>query len=296
MPDAASWPVLGSVLITGGTGTFGRAFVRCLLDESLSERICIFSRGEHTQADMRADLNDDERLRWFIGDVRDRDRLRRAMSGVSVVVHAAALKRIEVGFQNPVEMVRTNIDGAINIIEAAQDAGVRKVVALSTDKAFEPASAYGHSKAMMESLMLAANNTVSASGPRFAVTRYGNIFNASGSVVPKWRRMIEAGEREVPVTDPDATRFYMTADEACKLVLETIVHMQGGELAIPDLPAYRVGDLAEAMGVSVHVTGLPAWEKKHESMAPGKCSANARRMSVDELRRLLGASEQRVAA
>jgi UDP-N-acetylglucosamine 4,6-dehydratase len=245
---------------------------------------------------MRAELGDDERCRWFIGDVRDRDRLRRAMTGVSVVVHAAALKRIEVGFQNPIEMVRTNIDGAVNVIEASQDASVKKVVALSTDKAFEPVSAYGHSKAMMESLMLAANNTVGAYGPRFAVTRYGNIFAASGSVVPKWRKMIEAGARAVPVTDPDATRFYMTSDEAVSLVIETIIHMQGGELAVPDLPAYRVGDLAEAMGVLTSVTGLPAWEKKHESMAPGKCSANAQRLSVDELRGLLGLGERRAAA
>ena len=287
---------LGSILITGGTGTFGRHFVRRLLDEGLSERICVFSRGEHAQADMRASLKDDERVRWFIGDVRDVSRLRRAMNGVSVVVHAAALKRIEVGFQNPIEMVRTNIDGAINVIEASQDAGVKKVVALSTDKAFESASAYGHSKAMMESLMLAANSTVGAFGPRFAVTRYGNIWNASGSVVPKWRQLTASGARAVPVTDPDATRFYMTSDEACTLVIETIIHMQGGELAIPDLPAYRVGDLVEAMGVLPSVTGLPSWEKRHETMAPSKCSANAPRLSVDELRKLLGLSERRAAA
>ena len=288
--------MLGSVLVTGATGTFGRHFIRRLLDEGLSERRCVFSRGEHTQAEFRAEMNDDERLRWFIGDVRDLSRLRRAMNGVSVVVHAAALKRIEVGHENPIEMVRTNIDGAINVIEASQDAGVKKVVALSTDKAYEPASAYGHSKAMMESLMLAANNTVGAYGPRYAVTRYGNIWSASGSVVPKWRAMIERGARAVPVTDPDATRFYMTADQACTLVLETIMHMQGGELAVPDLPAYRVGDLAEAMGALTSVTGLPVWEKKHETMAPGKCSANAPRLSVDDLRGLLGLNERRVAA
>ena len=289
--------MLGSVLVTGGTGFFGRHFVRRLLDDGLSERICIFSRGEHAQADMRAEFDDDERLRWFIGDVRDLNRLRRAFTGVDVVVHAAALKRIEVGFYNPIEICRTNIDGAINVVEAAQDADVPKVVALSTDKAFEPRSAYGHSKAMMESLILAANNTTAANGTRFAVTRYGNVFNASGSVVPKWRAMLASGAKAVPVTNPDATRFYMTAGEAITLVLETIQHMHGGEIAVPDLPAYRVGDLAEAMGALTSIRGMPAFEKMHESMSPGNSSDKARRMSIDELREALGVlDERRVAA
>lgn len=276
-----------SILISGGSGSFGTAFVRRLLQDDSAERICVYSRGEMRQAQMRQDLDDDPRLRWFIGDVRDLSRLRRAMTGVDVVVHAAALKRIEVGAYNPVEMVRTNIDGTINVIEAAQDAGVAKVVGLSTDKACQPCSPYGSSKALAEALLIAANNTVSATGPRFSVTRYGNVFASSGSVVPTWQRMIENGAKAVPCTDPGATRFFMTLDQAVDLVLETIENMEGGELVIPELPAYRLGDLAEAMGAKIIVKGMPGHEKLHESMLPGEPSNEARRMSVAELREKL---------
>jgi UDP-N-acetylglucosamine 4,6-dehydratase len=279
--------MLGSVLLSGGTGTFGRAFTRRLLADNLSERICIFSRGEHTQAIMRQEFGDDPRLRFFIGDVRDHIRLKRAMAGVDVVVHAAALKRIETGFYNPTEMIRTNVDGSINVVEAAQDAGVKKVVGLSSDKATEPIGAYGASKALMESLFIAANNTVPADGPRYALCRYGNIWNSASSVVPRWRSMIESGAKAVPCTDPNCTRFFMEIDQAVDLVLETIETMRGGELMIPDLPAYRLGDLAEAMGVKIIVKGLPGWEKLAESMIPGEPSDKARRMSVMELREKL---------
>jgi UDP-N-acetylglucosamine 4,6-dehydratase len=278
-----------SILITGATGSFGRAFVRRLLDTNASPRICIFSRGEHAQADMRQQFNDDQRLRWLIGDVRDQSRLKRAMNGVDVVVHAAALKRIEVGVSNPIEMKLTNVDGAVNVIEAAQDAGVRKVVFLSSDKAVEPASAYGASKALAEALFLAANNTVSASGPRYAVCRYGNIWQSNGSVVPTWKKMLSAGATLVPVTDLNATRFFMRLEEAVDLVLKTIATMKGGELMIPDLPAYRLGDLVEAMGAIPDIKGMPNHEKLHESMVPGEPSDKARRMSVDDLRRELAA-------
>lgn len=276
-----------SYLITGGSGSFGKAFTKRLLETNASERICIYSRGELAQANMRSDFGDDPRLRFFIGDVRDVNRLRRAMNGVDVVVHAAALKRIEVGAYNPTEMTRTNVDGAINVIEAAQDAQVRTVVALSTDKAYAPVSPYGASKALAEAIFLAANNTTGLSGPRFAVCRYGNVWNSAGSIVPRWRGMVEGGQRSVPVTDPDCTRFFMTMDQAVDLVLDTISTMQGGELCIPELPAYRVGDLASAFGVDMAVSGLPAWEKRHESMDDAKCSADARRMSVSELRHRL---------
>jgi UDP-N-acetylglucosamine 4,6-dehydratase len=273
-----------SYLITGGTGSFGRAFVRRLLETNASDRICIYSRGEHTQAAMRTEFKDDSRLRWFIGDVRDQARLRRAFNGVDVVVHAAALKRIEVGHSNPIEMIKTNIDGAVNVIEASQDAGVKKVVALSTDKAFAPVSPYGASKALAESLFLAANNTVGPEGPLYSVTRYGNVWNSNGSVVPVWRSLIANGARSVPCTSADCTRFFMTLDESVDLVLTTIKTMRGGELNVPDLPAYRLGDLAAAMGVAVDIKGLPAWEKIHENMDDGRCSAHARRMTVGELR------------
>lgn len=276
-----------SVLITGGSGSFGKAFVRRLLQDSLAERILVYSRGEHTQALLREELQDDPRLRFLIGDVRDAKRLKRAMTGVDVVVHAAALKRVEVGAYNPVEMVRTNVEGTINVVEAAQDAGVKKVVGLSTDKAVESVSPYGASKALGEALLLAANNTMPATGPCFAVCRYGNVWASAGSIVPTWRRMIENGARSVPVTDPDCTRFFLTLDDAVDLVLDTLETMRGGELVTPDLPAYRVGDLAEAMGVMMTVKGLPKFEKRHELMRHGEPSDQARRMSVAELREKL---------
>ncbi len=275
-----------SVLITGGSGSFGNAFARRLLQHSRPDRIVIFSRGELAQDRMAKELAPHDpqgRLRFFIGDVRDRDRLRRAFEGVEVVVHAAALKRIEVGAQNPSEMVKTNIGGAMNVIEAAHDAGVTKVVALSTDKAFQPVSPYGQSKALAETLFLNANNTRGANGSIYAVTRYGNVAGSSGSVIPTWRKALETGDT-VNVTDPDCTRFFMWMDEAIDLVLSTIFNMKGGELNIPTLPAYRLGDLAEAMGAKMEVTGLPAFEKLHESMDATHCSESARRLSVPDLR------------
>lgn len=268
-----------SILITGGTGSFGRAFTKALLDGG-HERICIYSRGEHAQADMRASFGDHESLRWFIGDVRDRDRLRRAMEGVQVVIHAAALKRIEVGHYNPVEMVKTNVLGAVNVIEAAQDAGVLKVVGLSSDKAYQPVSPYGCSKALAESLFLEANNT---GRTLFSVTRYGNVAGSAGSVIPKWREILKSDDT-VPVTDPDCTRFWMRMEEAIDLVMDTADLEKGGELAIPELPAYRLGDLAEAMGAKMDILGLNGFEKKHEGMKDGLTSDIVRRMTVDELR------------
>lgn len=280
-----------SVLVTGGSGFFGTAFIKRLLTMSNPlNRIVVFSRGEHRQADMArelAHLDPHERLRFFIGDVRGRDRLRRAMEDIDLVIHAAALKRIEVGFYNPVEISDTNIGGAVNVIEAAHDAHVAKVVALSTDKAYQPISPYGTSKAFAESLFLAANNVRGKRGPICAVTRYGNIWNSTGSVVPTWRKIIADGADTVPVTDPDCTRFFMTIDEAIDLVWNTAKTMKGGETIIPTLPAYRLGDLAEAMFMKMRITGLPNWEKRHESMCEGNSSDKARRMSVAELREML---------
>lgn len=290
-----------SVLITGGSGAFGTAFCKFLLGASdvIPQRIVVYSRSEHRQAEMRRELEAiyptaGERMRFFIGDVRDKERLRRAMQSIETVIHAAALKRIEVGAYNPLEVKKTNIDGAANVIEAATDARITRVVALSTDKAFEPISPYGTSKAFAESLFLAANNTRGNWGPIFAVVRYGNVWNSTGSVVPTWRKIIHEQldadlltAPSVPVTDPDCTRFFMTMDQAVELVFWTAMHMVGGELEIPSLPAYRLGDLAEAMGASMKITGLPAYEKLHESMGPGNSSNSTRRMSVAELRERL---------
>ncbi len=280
-----------AILITGGSGTFGHAFARRLLTMTYPDRIIIYSRSELRQAEMAAELKGDDphgRLRFFIGDIRDRDRLSRALHGVDAVVHAAALKRIEVGAYNPGEMIKTNILGAMNLIEAVQDTNFMgdptRVVFLSTDKAYQPVSPYGQSKALAESLFLAANNTVGLHGPKFEVCRYGNIWAANGSVVPQWLKLIERGARAVPVTDPDCTRFFMHPSEAVDLVLDTLRTMKGGEVAIPDLPAYRLGDLAKAMGVEMEITGLPRWEKAHESMDHLRSSDIAPRMSVERLR------------
>lgn len=282
-----------SVLITGGTGAFGQAFTRYLLKHVEPSRIVIYSRNEFNQHLMAAALREHEkRLRFMIGDVRDRDRLKRALHDIDTVIHAAALKRIEVGHYNPIEMVKTNIDGAVNLIEATQDAGVKKVILLSSDKAFQPVSPYGLSKAMAECLFIAANNIRGWDGPSYSVCRYGNVWNSTGSVVPIWKKIIaeqKMAPMVVPVTDPDCTRFFMTMDEAIDLVMKAYREMRGGEVFVPTLPAYRLGDLAEAMGARMSIKGLPAWEKKHESMAEGNSSDIAERLTVEDLRRALDA-------
>jgi UDP-N-acetylglucosamine 4,6-dehydratase len=278
-----------SVLVTGGAGALGTALARRLLNSTV-ERIVIYSRGEFRQATMHQELSPldcHEKLRMMIGDVRDKDRLKRALRDVDTVFHAAALKRIETANYNPDELVRTNVVGTQNVIDAAMDAGVERAVFLSTDKAYQPISPYGHSKAIAECMFLAANNMRGKSGPRFGATRYGNVWRSTGSVVPKWESILASGADTVPVTDPECTRFFMTIEQAVDLVLTTAKTMKGGEIAIPTLPAYRLGDLAEAMGAKMRITGLPSFEKLHESMAEGNSSDKARRLSVDDLRRLI---------
>lgn len=306
-----------AVLITGGTGFLGQAIVRRLLKriEGGPERICIYSRNEAAQARMRAELGDPEHCRWFIGDVRDQHRLRRAMESVTHVIHAAALKRVEVGEYNPTEMVATNVGGALAVINAAIDAGVKKVVAVSTDKACEPLNCYGATKLVAEKLFLGANNAIAgAGGPRFAVVRYGNVAGSTGSVIPTWRSLLEAG-KPIRITQANATRFWMTADQAVDLVLNVLEFTLGGEIVVPDLPAYEVSDLAAAMDPNLPILprnqGLGLGEKLHETLisvheaqqfervgdywihTPGPkkepregamSSGNARRMPVDQIR------------
>lgn len=286
------------MLITGGTGYFGQGMVRHLLEKTTTERICIFSRDEAKQAAMRASLHDPlQRLHFFVGDVRDKDRLKRAMNGVGYVIHAAALKRVEVGEYDPAEMVKTNIIGTMNLIEAAMDApiglldpGPRRVVALSTDKACQPLNAYGASKLMLEKLVLGANNARGQYGPIFAVTRYGNVAGSTGSVIQNWREVAKGNRKDLCVTDPKATRFWMTLQQAIDLVLKTSETMKGGELVIPELPAYQLGDLMRAMGINPLATnyrllGLGPGEKAHERMIEnGPTSEQVRRMTIEELR------------
>jgi len=282
-----------SILVTGGTGAFGSAFARYAVAlPDPPKRLVIYSRGEYRQFLMSQELTPIDYTgctRFLIGDVRDRARLRRALNGIDIVIHAAALKRIEVGQYNPLEMKKTNVDGAENLIEATQDSNVKKVVFLSSDKAFEPVSPYGLSKAMAESLFLEANNTTGWTGPKFSICRYGNVWASTGSVVPIWKVSVLNGQ-PIEVRDPDATRFFMRMSEAIELVLKTIAKMKGGEINVPTLPAYRIGDLATAVGAKeINITSLPPWEKRHESMAQGNSSDKARRMSIDELKAELAA-------
>lgn len=274
-----------SILITGGSGFLGHGLTKQLLDDG-AERVCILSRSEWKQAEMRAHFNDDPRLRFFIGDVRDRERLQRAMHGVDTVIHAAALKRVEVGEYNADEMARTNVLGTMNALYEAEAHEVERFVLISSDKAFQPVNAYGASKFMAERIVLGGHDLRGERLPRVAVCRYGNVAGSTGSVIPIWRRCLEQGQ-QAKVTAPNATRFWMTRDQAVDLVLNTARTMQGGELVIPDLPAFRVADLAEAMGLDWRAVGMGPSEKLHEAMDDERRSNLARRMSVDELREAL---------
>lgn len=272
------------VLITGGSGFLGRHLARKMLDRG--DTVCIYSRDEVKQANMMADFQEHPNLRMFIGDIRDAGRVQRATRGCDVVIAAAALKRIETGFYNPSEMVATNIYGTQNCIDAAAAEKVQRFIFISSDKAWQPISPYGQSKALAESLVLNANHVFGKKGPTFKAVRYGNVANSTGSVIPKWRKLLETG-KTVPVTDPDATRFWMHVSEAVDLVLQACDEKSEG-LLIPALPAYRVHDLAVAMGArSIEVVGLPSWEKKHESMAEWNSSDTARRMTIAELEKEL---------
>lgn len=271
------------VLITGGTGTFGRRMLRELLRmPDGPDSVVVLSRDELKQSKIWEDHEHDPRLRMFLGDVRDRARLEHAFRGVDVVIHAAALKQVPAAEYNPTEAVATNVQGAINVVDAAISAGVRRVVALSTDKACEPVNLYGATKAVAEKVFLAAHNLVGALGePKFAVTRYGNVAASRGSVLEVWRYALAQpedapGRVVLKVTDPACTRFWMTPAEAVRMVLWTIAHMEGGETVVPELPAYRVHDLAHAATriysttepglVTYQTTGMRPGEKMHETM------------------------------
>ena len=274
------------MLITGA-GSFAKHFVKRLLSNGELDRICIYSRGEDNQSKLRDFCNNDERLRFFLGDIRDKDRLRVAMRGVTTVVHSAAIKDISSCYYNSTEAVRTNVQGTVNVIEVAAETGVGKMVTLSTDKAANPVSIYGTSKLMAEQLTLAANHTYGILGPKFTAVRYGNISGSARSVIPRWREALKEG-REIFITDPNVTRFHMYQEESVQLVLDALYHYPPDKPLIPDLPAYRLGDLAEAMGVyNPTIIGLPNYEKLHESMDGISYSDKARRLSIDELKDVL---------
>jgi len=262
-----------SILITGGTGSFGRAFVKRLLaDPRPPKRIVIFSRDEQKQETMAREFSADpavgERLRFFIGDVRDAERLELAMRGVSTVVHAAALKIVPIAEYNPFECILTNVHGAENVVKAALRNHVKKVVALSTDKAANPANLYGASKLASDKIMVAANNLSGDLGTQFSVVRYGNVIGSRGSVVPLFQSMIANGAKSLPITDPRMTRFWITLEQGVAFVLSSLAMMTGGEIFVPKIPSMRIGELGKVLAPTLpqHVVGIRPGEKLHEVM------------------------------
>lgn len=258
-----------SVLITGGTGSFGRKYVRTLLDHHKPRRIIVFSRDELKQYEMSQEFSGPQ-MRYFIGDVRDAERLCQAMRGVDFVIHAAALKQVPAAEYNPMECIKTNIHGAENVIKAAIAEGVEKVMALSTDKAANPINLYGATKLASDKLFVAANNMVGHEKTRFAVVRYGNVVGSRGSVVPFFRKLIAEGASSLPITDARMTRFWITLQEGVDFVIRNFVRMHGGEIFVPKIPSVRITDLAEAMapGLQQEVIGIRPGEKLHETMCP----------------------------
>lgn len=255
-----------SVLITGGTGSFGKALSRVLLDEHDPRRVIIFSRDELKQYEMRLHFQNDSRLRWFIGDVRDQSRLERALSDVEYVVHAAALKQVDTAEYNPFECIATNVLGAENVINACINRDVSRVVALSTDKASSPINLYGASKLCSDKLFVAGNSYATHSRTRFSVVRYGNVVGSRGSVVPFFRSL--AGTGELPITDVRMTRFWITLPQAVKFVIDSLENMTGGEIFVPRIPSTLVTDLANAIdpAAKFRIVGIRPGEKLHEEM------------------------------
>ena len=255
-----------TILVTGGTGSFGTAFIRYALEHLDTPRLVVFSRDELKQYEVRRIFNDDPRLRWFIGDVRDEHRLRRAMGGVEAVSHAAAMKQVDTAEYNPFECIQTNVLGGQNVINAAIDAGVEKVVALSTDKASSPINLYGASKLCADKLFVAGNHYASRSAARFAVVRYGNVLGSRGSVVPLFQKLAHTGR--LPVTDLRMTRFWITLPQAIELVVQAFTWMNGGELYVPKIPSMKIAELARAVApdAELYEVGMRPGEKLHEEM------------------------------
>lgn len=265
-----------SVLITGGTGSFGKAFIKRLLSTTAVRRVVVFSRDELKQFEMSEDYQGESRIRFFIGDVRDADRLARAFDGVDIVVHAAALKQVPAVEYNPIEAVRTNINGAENIINAALDRGVQRVIALSTDKASSPINLYGATKLVSDKLFVNGNAYVGGRPTRFSVVRYGNVVGSRGSVVPFFKRLVAQNAQEIPITDERMTRFWITLPQGVQFVMDNLERMRGGEIFVPKIPSMRVTDLAAVLApkIGLKIVGIRPGEKIHEEM-----------ISVDDARR-----------
>lgn len=255
-----------SILVTGGTGSFGKEFIAHALEHLEPARIAVLSRDELKQYELRQALGDDPRMRWFIGDVRDQQRLTRAFSGVDVVVHAAAMKQVDTAEYNPFECIATNVLGAENVINASIDAGVKRVVALSTDKASSPVNLYGASKLCSDKLFVAGNHYANHADTRFSVVRYGNVVGSRGSVVPLFQQLADSGR--LPVTDTRMTRFWITLPQAVQFVVDSFDRMTGGEIFVPRIPSTTIVDLAAAIApdAEIDVVGVRPGEKLHEEM------------------------------
>jgi UDP-N-acetylglucosamine 4,6-dehydratase/5-epimerase len=259
------------ILITGGTGSFGHAFTQYVLNHYTPNRLIVFSRDEAKQFDMAERFRrhpKNEILRFFIGDVRDSERLEMAMRGVSHVIHAAAMKQVPTAEYNPFECIRTNVHGAENVVLSAIRTGAKKIVALSTDKAANPINLYGASKLASDKIFVAANHLSGANGPRFSVVRYGNVVGSRGSVVPYFNRLIEQGAKDLPITDPRMTRFWITLEQGVAFVLSSLEMMRGGEIFVPKIPSMKIVELAQTIAPNLPQTivGIRPGEKLHEIM------------------------------
>lgn len=258
-----------TILVTGGTGSFGKCFTRYVLTNYQPKKIIIYSRDEFKQWLMADEFREyEDKLRFFIGDVRDLNRLKRACEGVDYIIHAAALKQVPACEYNPNEAIKTNINGAMNVIDAALDSGVRKVVALSTDKAVNPVNLYGGTKLVSDKLFVAANAYAGTKDINFSIVRYGNVAGSRGSVIPVFNKLIKEGKTELPVTDVRMTRFWISLTQGVELVIKALQEAKGGETFISKIPSFKVTDLAEAMlpGCTIKETGIRPGEKLHEIM------------------------------
>lgn len=258
-----------NIFITGGTGSFGKKYTEILLKNYKPNKIIIFSRDELKQYEMAQQFTD-PCMRFMIGDVRDLDRLKKAMYGVNYVIHAAALKHVPIAEYNPMECIKTNIYGAQNVIDACLECGVEKVIALSTDKAANPINLYGATKLASDKLFVAANNIKGGRRTEFSVVRYGNVVGSRGSVVPLFKRLIAEGVKELPITEADMTRFWITLEKGVNFVLKNFARMKGGEIFIPKIASMKMVDLAKTMAphLSVKIIGIRPGEKMHEVMVP----------------------------
>ncbi|MGB6329974.1 MAG: UDP-N-acetylglucosamine 4,6-dehydratase (inverting) [Halarcobacter sp.] len=258
-----------NILITGGTGSFGKKYTKVLLERYKPNKIIIYSRDESKQYYMSQEYSE-KCMRYFIGDVRDSNRLKSAMKDVDYVIHAAALKHVPIAEYNPMECIKTNIYGAQNVIDAALENKVSKIIALSTDKAANPVNLYGATKLASDKLFVAANNLVGTQNTQFSVVRYGNVIGSRGSVVPFFQKLLKEKSSFLPITDEKMTRFFITLDEGVNFVLKNFSRMQGGEIFVPKIPSMRVVDLAEAMAPTLDkkIIGIRPGEKLHEIMCP----------------------------